>query len=830
MRQLLCILGFVALLAGPSPVLAQDQVQEVSPSVGQTAEPPATGGEEPASTHALAASAIGTEARQADQKLLEMISIQEAGATVGDIESMLPGQLESMDRLLEQSPPDSIENLSLRALLDLRKQWSRHKARLDTWQKSLSDRSELLEGHQQELRQMEAVWEKTFEAESASLPPELADRVRSVLKNIREIKGQSTARLGQLLSLQGKISERTASTAELMVHVDHTAEEARGHLLALDVPPLWQTLSSGNSDRSLSDQIRASWERDANALSQFFENYRVRILLHFGFFLMLLSLTTILHRRSRRWEIEDEELQVSTAILSRPLAAALVIALIFTRWIYPQASLVVYELNGLLILLPILRLLPAIARAEMHRPLYILVGLFALDEFRDLAIQETLFARVLLLATTALSLAYATWFLRPQGPMAKASVSGRWLRLIVLSSRVAIALLIVSLLANILGTLALANLLTEGVLFSARIAIILYASMVVLKGLVTILLRTRRISALTSVREHSQSIKSRVTHLLSLVALALWVYGTTLEFQLWAPLVDNLWIVIDYQWNLGAFQLSLNDILAFLIALWVSVWISRLVRFFLKEDVLSRVNLPRGVPDTISMMVHYLILTLGFLVALSAAGIELGKFALLAGALGVGIGFGLQSLVNNIVSGVILLFERPIHLGDTIEVGPLLGVVRSIGIRSSTVRTFDGAEVIVPNGNLISNELINWTLSDRLRRVHVNVGVAYGNDLNQVLEILVAVAKAHPDVLDQPQEPLALFEGFGDSALEFHLRFWVSSTKNWRLITSQVTVAVHDALKESGIEIPFPQRDVHVRSIDAGAKQVLDGKPGPAES
>jgi small-conductance mechanosensitive channel len=353
--------------------------------------------------------------------------------------------------------------------------------------------------------------------------------------------------------------------------------------------------------------------------------------------------------------------------------------------------------------------------------------------------------------------------------------------------------------------------------------------MVVLRGLLTILLRTRRISALASVRKHSQSIKRRVTTLLHLAVLALWVYGTSLHVQLWEPMVDNLWVAIDYEWNLGAFQVSLGDILVFLMAIWLSVWLSRLIRFFLKEDILPRLTLPRGVPDTISMMVHYLILTLGFLVALSAAGIELGRFALLAGALGVGIGFGLQNLVNNFVSGLILLFERPIQLGDTIEVGPLLGQVRSIGIRSSTVRTIDGAEVIVPNGNLVSNELINWTLSDPMRRIQVNVGVAYGTDLHKVMDLLVAVAEEHPDVLGRPNEPLTLFKGFGDSSLDFQLRFWTIS-QNWHLITSQVNVAVHDALKEAGIAIPFPQRDLHVRSLDAGVKLVLDGKAGPTRT
>jgi small-conductance mechanosensitive channel len=189
------------------------------------------------------------------------------------------------------------------------------------------------------------------------------------------------------------------------------------------------------------------------------------------------------------------------------------------------------------------------------------------------------------------------------------------------------------------------------------------------------------------------------------------------------------------------------------------------------------------------------------------------QFALVAGALGVGIGFGLQTIVSNFISGLILIFERPIKIGDTVEVGTLLGRVRRIGIRSSTVRTFDGAEVIVPNNDLITGQVVNWTLSDQMRRIEVKVGLAYGTDPNLVLELLMGVAIKHEKALDNPA-PYALFLGFGDSSLDFALRFWTADFENWITTASEVTVGVNDALKEAGLEIPFPQQDLHVRSID----------------
>jgi small-conductance mechanosensitive channel len=181
----------------------------------------------------------------------------------------------------------------------------------------------------------------------------------------------------------------------------------------------------------------------------------------------------------------------------------------------------------------------------------------------------------------------------------------------------------------------------------------------------------------------------------------------------------------------------------------------------------------------------------------------------LTGAFGVGIGFGLQTIVNNFVSGLILLFERPIQIGDTVQVGDMTGDVKRIGIRSSTLRTGSGAELIVPNSMLMSERVINWTLSDTSRRIDLPVGVAYGAEPERVLELLKQVARKHADVLQYP-EPVALFVRFGESAIDFELRAWVQDGTRWQLIKTELAVALFRSLKDARIEIPFPQREVRV--------------------
>ncbi len=238
-----------------------------------------------------------------------------------------------------------------------------------------------------------------------------------------------------------------------------------------------------------------------------------------------------------------------------------------------------------------------------------------------------------------------------------------------------------------------------------------------------------------------------------------------------------------------------------------------MIRVILEEDILDKFSLGKGVPHTISVMVRYTLVTVGVLLAVSAAGMPLDSLTILFGAFGVGIGFGLQNIFNNLVSGLILLFERPIQIGDTIEVGQLMGNVKSIGIRSSNVRTFDGAEVIVPNGQLISNEVVNWTLSDQTRRIEVIAGVAYGSDPHKVKDLFEKELRNHPDIIQNP-EPKVFFQDLGESSLDFRLLFWTSNFSEWIRIRSDIIFSVHDILKKEGIEIPFPQRDLHLRSVD----------------
>ena len=239
--------------------------------------------------------------------------------------------------------------------------------------------------------------------------------------------------------------------------------------------------------------------------------------------------------------------------------------------------------------------------------------------------------------------------------------------------------------------------------------------------------------------------------------------------------------------------------------------LSAFIRFTLREEVYPRRGVARGLSYAYSRLVHYVILSIGFLVGLGVLGMDLTRVTVLAGAFGVGIGFGLQNVVNNFVCGLILLFERPVHVGDIIEVGGLQGEVRRIGIRSSTVRTYQGADIIVTNAQFITANVTNWTFSDKLRRIDLPVGVNYGTAPRAMIDLLEKTAQAHSDVLKNPP-PLGLFTGYGDSSINFELRAWTDQFDNWRVVRSELATAVYDAVHAAGFSFPFPQREVRLLS------------------
>ena len=273
---------------------------------------------------------------------------------------------------------------------------------------------------------------------------------------------------------------------------------------------------------------------------------------------------------------------------------------------------------------------------------------------------------------------------------------------------------------------------------------------------------------------------------------------------------------IEYGMSFKLFEINktaitLSSLIMFFAVIGVFALVSKLLLRVASAQIFSRVILDEGTQYTLSRISHYIIMVIGAVVAFQFIGIDLTGLAVILGFLSVGIGFGLQNITSNFVAGLILLFERPIKVGDRVTVDDQEGDVIEIKMRSTTIRTLNHIAVIVPNSNFISSTVVNWSYGDRRVRLEIEVGVSYSSDLDAVLRVLKEVGAEHPEVLKIPA-PEVLHAGFGDSAWNMKLRVWIAEARRHPEVNSDLNCAIVRKFRENGIEIPFPQRDLNLRS------------------
>jgi len=278
--------------------------------------------------------------------------------------------------------------------------------------------------------------------------------------------------------------------------------------------------------------------------------------------------------------------------------------------------------------------------------------------------------------------------------------------------------------------------------------------------------------------------------------------------ELWNKIVE----VMTYPIPLGGFKLTLVGIIELVFLFVVIVVAEHFVRRHFTLRVLKRTRLDASLQFGIARIMGYIFIGIGFYVALQQTGIDLSSLTVFAGAVGVGLGFGLQNIISNFISGIIILAERPIALGDRVEIDGVADRVSRISLRSTIVTTNDNISIIVPNSDFLTKAVTNWSHGDPKVRFRLPVGVAYGSDIEKFKQVMLQVASAHPAVLQHP-EPALFFIAFGESSLDFELGVWTAEmTQNPRRFRSELYFAIENALRQNNISIPFPQRDLHLVS------------------
>jgi small-conductance mechanosensitive channel len=373
----------------------------------------------------------------------------------------------------------------------------------------------------------------------------------------------------------------------------------------------------------------------------------------------------------------------------------------------------------------------------------------------------------------------------------------------------------VIMIAELWGKKALAVYLLVSLIRSITIIFVFMLFIHIIHGGVEWLFRTSVLRRATILHgDDTDAIIRRVSRFINVALWGLVLLPAVLTFWgIYGTLGGATKSLLALGFNLGSQRISIGLILTSAGVLYGTFLASWIVQKLLMAEVLLKRQVQRGVRHSIAKLIHYIVIFIGFLFALSILGFDVTKLTILVSAFGIGIGFGLQSIVNNFICGLILLFERPVRVGDIIELTGEWAEIRKIGLRATTVQTFEQADVIIPNADLVTNQVTNWTLSNRRVRLTIPVGVAYGSDIPLVMKTLMACANTNSQVTKTP-EPQVLFLNFGESTLDFELRVWVLDADLRLKVNSELHQEIERSFREAKIEIAFPQRDLHLRSLD----------------
>ena len=670
----------------------------------------------------------------------------------------------------------------------------------------------------QQLQAQQPVWNETLREnqQTPDLGPTL-DVIKKAVADLQKVTKRTQDQLRVIVNQQIRAADQDQLALDEIAALQKTREYVDSRIFERDSLPLWQVgqRRQVGENRDTFQSATSRWLSVRAFLSQAKGPITALVLL------LILSLVGAYRLNlAAKGHVPQTEAQSQALHLSKHwVALGILPTLLLGYLLAPMAPLPLIGLVILASFIPILILLPPLINTRFRVLLYSMAAVYIFNAAVSWVAFSPTHKRELQFLANVLVFALFAYLVRPKRlSRTEEPTRGQQLRLFAI--RVAVALMGLALLSNLFGYVKLAQFLGLVCVYSTFIAIAMIAGIRVFTLLVLVGIESPAAEHLAAVRMYRDGLVRWLPRTIQWTGVLIWLIATVNLLGLGDWVSDAFNAVLGFKIAGGSAGVTLGGVVGFFLILLVGYGISSGIRFLLREELLSRFHLSRGLPELISSMLHYLLLLLVFFFAVNAGGVELNKFTVLTGALGVGVGFGLQNIVNNFVSGLILQFERPIHVGDVLDIDGTTGKVTRIGIRSSTVKTFQGAEVIIPNGNFISGKVINWTLSESLRRVELLVGVAYGSDPKLVSKLLERAAATHESVLTSPS-PVVLFKDFAESSLNFELQFWVMQESNGARVKSDVALAVMQSFEKAGIEIPFPQRDLRLRSVDRSAAASL---------
>jgi small-conductance mechanosensitive channel len=817
-KAVLSLLVFGGLLATAAPGPAQEIPEQGQP---QEAETP-TG---PPGVLQIAAHAqlLADSAAQAEGVIENLADIEGLTAEVEDSESRHRDL-----RALLASMIDA-DFVRLERLSRLRDQALLEDGRLEGVRSRLTDRlTELGEVHGEwtERREIWRSWVEALRAEAdfGAIEPEMT----AALQRIEEVLDAATVAASLPLALQGRVEALRGEIEQVSAAVAMIQARRRQALIERSEPFLF----SREHRAQLRETGWRAWDPTAGIDPAAYRAFARENLGMLGFYALLAFFIGALARAGRLIAAREDAPEWS-GLLENPWALGLfvsvVVAMVRITLAPPLWDVLLWAIFGVTAAILGRRAIEARAFRLM---IYLLAAFYPAFLLLEVAgLPEPVF-RVGLAAVAASAIPIFLRLARDAKPATQSdsSFSPEELRR-TWPLRLGAGVWIGVLLFLIVGLDALARWTLHATVMSAAVAFTVMLGFILLGAGAATFSRLGRAGSLP--RRAAVLLAHRMILILRVALVAV---GGLLLLDIWGGTGSSVatWQrIMAAGFQVGTLRVTVGRMLLGAFVVYLAVLVSGLVRALVTkepapegaaEEAGRLLHEGRGVAESITRLAHYAFVTLGVILALAVMGVELQNFAIVAGALGIGVGFGLQNVVNNFASGLILLFERPVRVGDTVVVGGVWGTIEKIGLRSTVMLTLDESEMIVPNGDLVAEKVINWTLTSPIARIFLPVGVAYGSPITKVMEVMEKAAFAHRAVLGDPP-PQVLFMGFGDSSLDFELRVWVRDIRLRMEMRSTVLADIDHRLREAGIEIPFPQRDLHLRSIDREAlKQLVDSR------
>ena len=756
---------------------------------------------------------ISEESEKLAQRLIKLKSTLDASRRIAEIDSIIevstPEIMDLVDSLII-----SKEDVSLRDLKVRKVEWTNYKSLLSQYQDVVKNRSEDISKIINDLYYDLNRWEVTKkELEERSESRDVSESIDGIIQALEGMTKTAHTRLDVIFLSQRKITDLVLIVDEEISNIEYAENQKRKDYFAQDSAPIWEanktkmsTDSIAPATLSTSSLIFEGIKQNRKQFLDFFHINTKTFFLQVIFLVLLLGFLLAANNKLKKNILTLKgpiEIQART-ILKNPILTTLSIGILVSAFFYDSMVPAYAEFHVMIVLFATVLLLPKVTDQKFSSFLWLLFVVYLLNTFEAFIGLKTNLVRWLLILDAfllILSLLFGRKIV-----IANPEIFSQILKPFRFISILYIVLLVLSIVANIIGMVALSNYVTNSVIVSLTFGMIIYLAVKVFTSIFVLVFKFRTSTNIQTITAMVNATHQRIRPLLNIVGLLFWLFFTLSGFELFDYIISGYHDLIAIEWRIGEMTISLGGILAFVGIFIFTLIVSKIAAALFQDEWMVNV-LPRGVAPAISLVLRIVVIVLGLYAGLTAAGVDLSKLGFILGALGVGIGFGLQNVVLNFVSGLILAFERPINLGDTIEVDMEMGVVTNIGVRSSNIRAYSGAEVIIPNGDLISKKVVNWTLSNRNRRSKVPMKTSPDADPERVIELFNKIALDHPNTSPVPP-PKTYFYGYGpDGNLNFALLYWTTFSDTLKT-DSAIALMIFKTLKEEGIQAPAPVRRV----------------------